>query len=192
MYSAGASWPVLLATVLLALVPATDLAVSVLNWDVTHFFPPRLLPRMNTAAGIPPEACTMVVVPTILSTESQINELIERLEVHFLANQDNEVYLALLGDFPDADAETMPQDATLLEAALNGIAQLNQRYGAENSARFHLFHRQRLGTRAKKSGWVGNASAENWRSLTGWFVERVSPVLWSKQTTRRSCDAYVM
>src|SRR5687768_18164098 len=57
----------------------------------THFFPPRLLPRMNTAAGIPPDACTMVVVPTILSTESQINELIERLEVHFLANQDNEV-----------------------------------------------------------------------------------------------------
>ena len=112
MYSVGASWPVLLATVLLALVPATDLAVSVLNWDVTHFFPPRLLPRMNTAAGLPPDACTMVVVPTIFSTESQINELIERLEVHFLANQDKEIYLALLGDFPDADAEAMPQDAT--------------------------------------------------------------------------------
>src|SRR5687768_201658 len=125
----------------------------------THFFPPRLLPRMNTAAGIPPEACTMVVVPTILSTESQINELIERLEVHFLANQDNEVYLALLGDFPDADAETMPQDATLVDAALNGIAKLNQRYGAENAARFHLFHRQRL--------W--NPSEEKWM---GWERKR--------------------
>ena len=102
MFMIGAPWPVLIVAALLALVPATDLAVSVLNWDVTHFFPPRLLPRMDTADGIPPDACTMVVVPTILSTESQVNELIERLEVHFLANQDKEIYLALLGDFPDA------------------------------------------------------------------------------------------
>ncbi|HKO60381.1 MAG TPA: glucoamylase family protein, partial [Pyrinomonadaceae bacterium] len=159
MYSAGASWLVLLAAALLAVVPATDLAVSVLNWDVTHFFPPRLLPRMNIAAGVPRHACTMVVVPSILSTESQINELVERLEVHFLANHDKEIYFALLGDFPDADAEEMPEDASLRDAALNAIAQLNQRYATGNAARFHLFHRRRL--------W--NPSEEKWM---GWERKR--------------------
>ena len=57
------------------------------------------------------------------------------------------------------DAEEMPQDATLQDAALNGIAQLNQRYGTENAARFHLFHRQRL--------W--NPSEEKWM---GWERKR--------------------
>src|SRR6185369_6186276 len=42
-------WPVMLVTAVLALVPASDLAVTVLNWDLTHFFPPRLLPRIDTA-----------------------------------------------------------------------------------------------------------------------------------------------
>src|SRR5882724_12653476 len=42
------SWPLLLITALLALIPATDLALCVLNWDITHLFPPRLVPRMGT------------------------------------------------------------------------------------------------------------------------------------------------
>ena len=154
MFAAGASAPLLVVTVLLAVVPATDLAVSVLNWDVTHFFPPHLLPRMNTSQGIPPEACTMVVVPTILANESQISELIERLEVHFLANQDKEIFVALLGDFPDANSAELPQDAALLDAALAGIAQLNRRYDADSSARFHLFHRRRLWN-ASEQKWMG-------------------------------------
>ncbi|HEY5883817.1 MAG TPA: glucoamylase family protein [Pyrinomonadaceae bacterium] len=154
MYTAGASWPLLILTALLALIPATDLAVSVVNWDVTHFFPPRLLPRMNIAEGVPPDACTMVVVPAIISSESQIKELLERLEVHFLANQDNQIFLALLTDFSDADAVELSQDAALLEAALNGITQLNQKYEAENAARFHLFHRRRLWNPSEQK-WMG-------------------------------------
>ena len=109
---------------------------------------------MDTAKGVPPDARTMVVVPSILSSESQVNELIERLEVHFLANQDKEIYLALLSDFPDASAAEMPQDAALLDAALNGIAQINQRYGNETPARFHLFHRHRLWNPSEDK-WIG-------------------------------------
>ncbi len=154
MFMTGASWPLLIVTGLLALVPATDLAVSVLNWDVTHFFPPRLLPRMDTAEGIPPDACTMVVVPSILSSESQVQELVERLEVHFLANQDRQIYLALLSDFPDANAAEMPEDAALLDTALSGIARLNQTYGDEAPARFHLFHRRRLRNPCEEK-WIG-------------------------------------
>ncbi|MGZ8843026.1 MAG: GH36-type glycosyl hydrolase domain-containing protein, partial [Pyrinomonadaceae bacterium] len=141
--AANAIWPLLLVTALLALIPASDLAVSVLNWDVTNFFPPRLLPRMGTASGIPEEACTMVVVPTIFSRESQVNELLERLEVHFLANHDEHIYFALLGDFPDADAAETPNDLLLLEVARSGIAELNLRHSKEQPHRFHLFHRRR-------------------------------------------------
>ena len=147
----GAGWPFLIFTALLALMPASDLAVTVLNWDVTHFFPPRLLPRMDTADGIPQDAATFVVVPTIFLHESQVQELVERLQVHCLANQDEHVYFALLSDFPDAATEETPNDAALLAVAQSGIDALNRRHGNE---RFHLFHRSRLWNEGERK-WMG-------------------------------------
>ena len=160
MYRAGAGWPLLLATVLLGLIPASDLALSVLNWDITRLFPPRLLPRMETIKGIPAEACTMVVVPTIFSSETVVNELVEKLEVQFLGNQDRQIYFGLLGDFKDADNESEPEDAALLATAKTGIAELNRKYrknteeGKPAEDRFHLFHRRRLWN-ASEAKWIG-------------------------------------
>ncbi len=138
-----ANWTLLLVTAVLALIPASDFAVCVLNWDVTHLFPPRLVPRMGTATGIPEEAGTLVVVPTIFSGETQLKEQLEKLEVHFLANQDKHIYFALLSDFPDSVTEETPADALLLATAAAGIDDLNQRLSKEELPRFHLFHRRR-------------------------------------------------
>ncbi|MGH9928949.1 MAG: glucoamylase family protein, partial [Pyrinomonadaceae bacterium] len=150
----AASWVLLVIATLLALIPASDLAVSALNWDVTHFFPPRLVPRMETATGIPEAACTMVVVPTIFSSEEQVKALVERLEVHFLANQAQHIYFALLGDFPDADREESPDDSLLLEVAEAGITELNYRHSKGEPLRFHLFHRRRQWNPGE-GRWIG-------------------------------------
>src|SRR6185503_17385857 len=147
----GVEWPMLLVTAILALIPASDLSLTVLNWDVTHFFPPRLLPRMDTVDGIPDDARTFVVVPTIFINEAQVHELVERLEVHFLANQDPNIYFGLLGDFPDATSEQTSSDATLLAIAQSGIEALNREHG---EARFHLFHRGRRWN-AGEDKWMG-------------------------------------
>ena len=150
----------LIATVLLALIPATDLAVNILNWDITHTFKLRVLPKMDTTHVIPPEARTMIVIPTMLTSEAVVNELVEKLEVHYLANQDQEFYFALLTDFADAPSEEMPTDEGLLDAALTGIEKLNQRYmpksedGAPAVKRFYLFHRCRLWNESEDK-WIG-------------------------------------
>ena len=154
MYQAGANPLLLAAAILLSLIPASDIALSILNWDVTHLFRPRLLPRMNTVDGIGEVGRTMVVIPTIFSSETNVRELLERLEIHFLANQDENLHFGLLGDFADADAEEMPEDEPLLDVALNGIAELNKRYGKGPSQIFHLFHRQRRWNPSEKR-WMG-------------------------------------
>lgn len=151
MYRQGVDWWFLIATAFLAVIPASDLVLTVLNWDLTHFFPPRLLPRMDTAEGIPKDAATFVVVPTIFLSDSQVHELVERLEVHYLANQDASVYFALLGDFPDANAEEMSTDSHLLAIAQSGIDALNGQHGEQ---RFHLFHRRRQWNDGEKR-WMG-------------------------------------
>jgi cyclic beta-1,2-glucan synthetase len=151
MYSYGAGWRFLILTALLALIPAADLALTVLNWDLTHFFRPHLLPRMDTTRGIPEDAATFVVVPTILLSESQVHELVERLEVHYLANQDSHIYFALLGDFPDAESEETATDSQLLAVAQSGIDALNRKHGGD---RFHIFHRRRQWN-AGENKWMG-------------------------------------
>ena len=155
-YRGGASWAVLAGLALLSLIPASDLALSVLNWDVTHLFAPRLLPSMETKQGVPEDARTMVVVPTLFTGDATVKELLEKLEVHYLANQDEHLHYALLGDFADADAEETAADAALLDQALAGVEDLNARYGADSSAfkRFHLFHRKRLWN-AGEGRWMG-------------------------------------
>ncbi|MGH9967775.1 MAG: GH36-type glycosyl hydrolase domain-containing protein [Pyrinomonadaceae bacterium] len=154
MYQAGANWRLLAITWLLSLIPASDLALSILNWDVTHFLEPRLLPRMDTSSGIGENARTMVVVPTILASEKSVQELLEKLEIHFLANQDDQIYFALLGDFLDAEAEELAEDALLLDLALSGIDDLNKRYKQATLKRFHFFQRRRLWN-PREGKWMG-------------------------------------
>ena len=153
-HRAGAGWPLLVFFALLSLVPASDLAVSMLNWDVTHLFAPRTLPKMDFSSGVPAEARAFVVVPTFLSSETAVDELLEKLEVQYLANRDEHFYFALLGDFADAPSEEMPGDAVILGRALDGIERLNARYGDAGHARFHLFHRRRLWNEPE-ARWMG-------------------------------------
>ena len=47
--------------------------------------------------------------------------LLERLEIHYLANPDPHLRFALLTDFADAAAETMPQDEGLVDDALERV-----------------------------------------------------------------------
>jgi cyclic beta-1,2-glucan synthetase len=154
MYRAGADWTLIATAFLLALIPASDLTLSILNWDVTQLFEPRLLPRMNTVAGIGENSRTMVVIPTIFSSEGNVSELLEKLEVHYLANQDEDIHFAIVGDFADAETEELPGDSRVLEAALDGIEELNKRYSKQQPLRFHFFHRHRRWN-PSEGKWMG-------------------------------------
>jgi cyclic beta-1,2-glucan synthetase len=83
---ARTAWPLVLA---LALVPAVDLAISVVNQLVTALLPPRRLPKLDLRAngGIPAELRTAVVVPTLFDSVDAVEEALANLEVQFLANR---------------------------------------------------------------------------------------------------------
>ena len=150
----GAGFPLLITFALLSVIPASDFANSILSWNFTLFFKPNVLARMNTERGIPEKAKTMVVVPTLLTSESVVRHLIENLEIYYLANRDENIYFALLGDFADADAEETAQDNSILEAALDEIEELNARYANCVNNRFHFFHRRRLWNERERK-WMG-------------------------------------
>ncbi|MDH5319746.1 MAG: protein ndvB [Nitrospira sp.] len=141
---------------LIAFVPASDLAMALINRTVTTILGPRVLPRMALRDGIPKELRTIVVVPTLLTSRQGIDEQVERLEVHYLANADDDLRFALLSDWRDAPSESVPDDAELLAAAVEGIALLNKRYGpaAGGGSRFVLLHRRRVWNEFEQV-WMG-------------------------------------
>ncbi|HEY3122888.1 MAG TPA: glycosyl transferase, partial [Thermoanaerobaculia bacterium] len=141
---------------LLALIPASDLAIAVVNRDVGHIVRPRRLPKLELKKGVPSELRTLVVVPTLLASEADIAQQIERLEVHFLANSDGDLRFALLSDWTDAPAESAPGDEELVAAAIARIAELNARHGPAPGGgdRFLLLHRRRVWNE-KEEAWMG-------------------------------------
>ena len=139
----------------LAIVPAADLAVALLNRLITGWFPPAALPALALQGGVPVELRTLVVVPTLLTRPDAIAEQIERLEIHHLASSDGEVIFALLTDWTDSSAEQSGDDEALLNVAIDGIAKLNQHYPPNDAGnRFLLFHRRRVWD-STESVWMG-------------------------------------
>ncbi len=153
---AGLSPGALALLALVALVPASDLAVALINRSVMQLLGPRSLPRLELRDGVPPSLRTLVVMPTLLTGEAEIEEHISRLEIHYLANPDGDIHFALLSDWTDAPTATMPEDDRLLAVALEGIARLNRRYEAapDSDARFLLLHRRRTWN-AGEQKWMG-------------------------------------
>ena len=140
---------------ILAIVPAMDAAVALVNRAVTTTIGPATIPALELHDGVTPELRTIVVMPTMLATRAEIDEQIERLEVHYLASPDGELYFALLSDFGDSSSETTPTDNALLSIARAGIARLNQRHGpGPAGTRFLLLHRRRIWDEAE-GVWMG-------------------------------------
>jgi cyclic beta-1,2-glucan synthetase len=139
---------------LLSLLCAGHLAVALVNWLATLLATPRPLPRMDFSKGIPRELRALVVVPTMLTSTQNIEDLVEALEVRFLANRDEHLHFGLLTDFRDAGEETLPEDEPLLRLARRRIEELNEKHTSSEGDTFFLFHRPRRWN-PKDRIWMG-------------------------------------
>ena len=147
-------WAIVLLGILGA-IPASDVAVTLINRLITQKVGATPLPGLSLRDEIPAELATIVVVPTLLTSEAAIEEQVERLEVHFLSNAENNLYFALLSDWKDSDEERSAADDKLLIAASDAIARLNQKYPqASAGVRFFLLHRRRKWCEGERK-WMG-------------------------------------
>jgi cyclic beta-1,2-glucan synthetase len=149
----GWHWPALTLVVLLTIVPMSELTIQILQRLIGRFIPPRRLPRLDLVR-IPDTARTMVIIPTILDSVERAHDLVGHIEVQALGNLDPNIHFAILSDFKDAEAETLPVDAEILEAAAEGIKRLNAKHGDGGPDRFFLFHRTRQWNE-REGLWMG-------------------------------------
>jgi cyclic beta-1,2-glucan synthetase len=139
---------------LLALIPASMLAVSTLHWTLTSLIPPRILNKLDFDKKINPDFPTAIVIPTLLGSIEEIDSLLIRIERHYLSNTDPALHFVLLTDYLDAAQETEPTDNQFLGHVRQGIIGLNDKYRADGKAPFHLLHRERK-YNASERCWMG-------------------------------------
>ena len=148
---AGLAVGLLILLALLGLGAAFETAMAMVNYAITQMLRPVVVPGLALRDGVPAQLRSLVTIPALLTSHADIEELVERLEVHYLANSTGELYFALLTDWTDADTEKRDGDDALLTTALDGIARLNRQYGQD---RFLLLHRARRWNE-QQGKWMG-------------------------------------
>ena len=140
-YELGSTgWMLVLASIFLVICISSP-AVGLVNWLATLLVRPHALPRMDFSSGIPQDLRTLVVVPSVLTSPEKVMDLLESLEVRYLANRDINLQFGLLTDLCDAEQEVVPDDEHLLLMARHGVEGLNEKY---HDSIFFLFPRQRI------------------------------------------------
>lgn len=165
LYSAGIlseSFPVsALLYAVLTVAPIATIVIGICNWAITQVYPPSRLPRLELKDGIPEEFRTMVIIPTLLTSEARVRELVEQMEVFYLANREERLHFALIGDFKDGDREHETDDEGIIQVAIQEVRRLNDKYGDDI---FFYFHRYRQFNPSQKQ-WMG------WERKRGALVE---------------------
>jgi len=142
------------AITLAAIIALSQLALALVNRFASLVIAPRSLPRLDFRDGIPPHAQALVVVPSLLGSTAEATELVDELEIRFLANRDPALRFGLLTDFGDWHEEHRADDAKVLATAADGIATLNARYASPGEDVFFLLHRPRRWSESERS-WIG-------------------------------------
>ncbi|HYO85863.1 MAG TPA: glucoamylase family protein [Dermatophilaceae bacterium] len=146
----GLPWGLIVLLGALAVIPLSDLALGLVNYASARLFHASIMPALALRDGVPEHLRTLVTIPTMLTSHDGVEEMVELLEVHFLANSFGEVYFALVTDWADSDVERTDADQELLEHVQRRVGELNERHGY----RFFLFHRERRWNPAE-GVWMG-------------------------------------
>ncbi|MFU8890591.1 MAG: GH36-type glycosyl hydrolase domain-containing protein [Anaerosomatales bacterium] len=163
--SSGTAPVLLVPVILLALIPLSDVALTVTNRLAAAAFPPRVLPKLDYLEPLEEPHRTLVVVPALLTSVGSVRSVLDNIEVAYLANRDEQLGFGLLGDLRGGDSEHREGDSEIIEAAIRGVAELNERYAAEHGrSPFFMFMRGRTFNETEGT-WMG------WERKRGSLVE---------------------
>lgn len=143
-----------IVTAFATLVASSQLVLSFINWFSAFPTTSEPLPKMDFTKGIPEGHDTLVVVPSMLISEKQIEKLCDSLEVHYLANRDKRLKFCLLTDFTDADTETTHEDAALVDRLTRLINELNGKHARDGKGPFLALNRPRRWNASERK-WIG-------------------------------------
>ena len=128
----------LLFTILV--IPIENIVSKTIQYVLSKIVKPKLIPKIDFHNQIPEEYSTMVVIPTILKSREKVQELMEKLEVYYIANKSENLYFTLLGDCSAGSKEVESFDGEIINEGINQVKKLNKKYGNK----FNFVYRKRI------------------------------------------------
>lgn len=165
---------------LFSYIPISEIVIKIMQYILSKMVKPKMIPKMDFSDGIPQEASTMVIVPTILKNKETVNELFERLEVYYLANKSENLFFTLLGDCTTSSKEREETDKEIIEAGKKCIQKLNQKYSS-NEPIFNFVYRKRIWN-SKENAFLG------WERKRGLITELNELLLGKTENTFYYCS----
>ena len=186
---------------LLLLIPVSEFVIQFIQYLLSKFVKPKLIPKIDMYNGIDENNATMVVIPTILKNKEKVTELMRKLEVFYLANKSENLYFCLLGDASESNKEIEDFDQEIIEEGVKQVNRLNHIYCDKNSAQIFSFaYRKRKWNTSQGSylGWerkrgaltefveflLGNMRKED--ILKNYNINTLSEVFYQKNDERMS------
>ena len=159
----GFGWLSAVLTLLMWL-PMSQIVIDLFNWLLGKLHKPRGTFKLKFKDGlIPDEYATMVIMPTILKNRAKVEELLGVLEVYYLSNinrasegqrfesRRQNLYYTLVGDAASYKEEDAPWDEEVVQAGLEKVKELNEKYGAPI---FNFVYRRRAWSEGEQT-WLG-------------------------------------
>lgn len=145
-------------TILLSLfifIPISEIVIRVMNYILGKLKKPTFIPKLDFENGLPEDKKTFVVIPTILNSEKKVKEMMRKLEVYYLANPQENLYFALLGDVTEENFKEDKKDKNIIRVGKDEAKRLNEKYRINGFSRFHFLYRKREWNKSEEKfiGW---------------------------------------
>ena len=126
-------------------IPITEIVVQVIQYVLNKLVKTKEIPKLDLINGVPEELASIVVIPTILNSGKKVKELMNKLEVFFLANKSDNLYFCLLGDVTASSKLNEEFDDDIIDEGLKEVERLNNKYSEiDKFPKFHFLYRNRV------------------------------------------------
>ncbi len=120
-----------------------EVADKIVNYILRKLVKPKILPRFDFAKTVDPKYPTYIVMPTIISSIEKLDNMINKMEVTYLANRSENMYYMLIGDCISSDKEHIDIDDKIVKFAKEKLDLLNEKYPSKHKI-FNFMYRKRV------------------------------------------------
>ena len=131
-------------TFIFLLIPIQTIVMQTIQFLMSKFIKPKIVPKLDVYGSIPEEYSTMVIIPTIIKSEEKIEDLAKKMEVYYIANKSPNIYFTILADPTSSSKEVEEFDEKISNYGKQIIEKLNNKYPDEKFPKFNFIYRKRM------------------------------------------------
>lgn len=136
---------------ILLFIPIQNAVTQIVQYIYSKHVKQKIIPKLDYQGNIPKEEATMCVLPVVLKSAKDVENMTQKMETYYLANKSKNLYFTLLGDCKQSKNQEEKEDDEIENAGIELTKKLNEKYG--NIFFFTYRHREWCSCERCYMGW---------------------------------------